>query len=183
MTRGDFGSELAHCPTSDKALHGMVAVVPFAAGLSHEADAIMSRFGDSWTHNLKQLIISVEGICPDWRPQREDLLNQADLCKKMRDNKHYNKIGALARELKDQRTMIKKFQGNQTFCRPVDASVLKHAGQAVDFGVETVAFTYLLFRVQSSWLTIDDVPQAEQAVLKLKADLAPSAVGHYSLFK
>ena len=91
MTRGDFGSELAHCPTSDKALHGMVAVVPFAAGLSHEADAIMSRFGDSWTHNLKQLISSVEGICPDWRPQREDLLNQADLCKKMRDNKHYNK--------------------------------------------------------------------------------------------
>jgi len=92
------------------------------------------------------------------------------------DNKNYCAIGPLASELTEQIALIKSVHVDRAGFL-METALLKRCQEAIERGVETVAFTFLLFNTHRQWpKTLTNVPVARTAVKDLRAELVKTKV-------
>ena len=140
-----------------------------------EAVHILHVFGASWSADLTALADGIESACPDWHGARDTILDHPDLVSALCDNPDYSAVGPLSAELKSQIKLVKSI-GTFHSGALVDAALLSRAAQVADYGVETVAYTFVLWKLTRSWLSIDNQTMAEGEVEELKAKLVPTRV-------
>lgn len=58
----------------------------------------------------------------------------------------------------------------------VSPEIMKNCQDALDFGVETVAFTFVVFKLKRGWASIINATVAATAVEELRAELKPTGV-------
>eukprot|EP00959_Pyramimonas_sp_CCMP1952_P070627 1474896-Pyramimonas_sp.AAC.1 len=81
----------------------------------------------------------------------------------MCDNPKYGSIGALARDLEEIYGAIKGVHADR-HGPVVEEATMKRCRNAVDFGVETVGFTFALFCIVRTWpAEVVNVAQARVA--------------------
>eukprot|EP00971_Amphidinium_carterae_P207533 4117897-Amphidinium_carterae.1 len=142
------------------------------ASLCSCAEDICQAFTESWTRDVDKISATIGESIPAWQHVKSALLapENAAVREALVSNPKYTALSQLAQELRGQHALISKATVGL-----MDASVVKKTGDMVAYAMETVTFTYILWRVTVAWPSnIANVPQAEQAVQQLRKELAKS---------
>ena len=75
---------------------------------------------------------------------QENLLENTDIINALLKNAKYPSISKCVSELKAQRDLIKQWNADHAALKLVDAMVMRAASEALDRGIQTAAFTYVL---------------------------------------
>lgn len=164
-------------PTADpyhlRTLHGVFSdVQAFGAQANAEMERLASAFREMWVRDLRSLTSEIQQACPVWEPFREQLCTNPKVCEQLCNNPKYGSIGVLAGELKKQVKFVKVLNRQGVMVPP---DVVTEAASAADHGVETVGFTYFVFRVIRGFpKQLTTQAAAAAAVEQLKKELKPS---------
>ena len=93
-------------------------------------------------------------------------------CEALCANEKYSGLGHLCQELQGQLAHVKGIQSKIGF----DPELLKRVRDDIRLGVETVVYTYCVWRFTRAWRTIDNQPEALKAVDELRNAIKPSKV-------
>lgn len=148
-------SDWLHCPTLDR----VVCVEALQATLegARFVEAVVAK---AWLKDIDDLAAALSSSCPPWEHARQDLLKRPDVLKTLMDNVslHYSKIGPLVNELKEHLRLLKVLDGDgHGFI--IEPAKVKEKGALVSHGIETVAYTYLV------WQLCKELPQIESPKL------------------
>ncbi|CAK0885524.1 unnamed protein product, partial [Prorocentrum cordatum] len=164
-------------PYHSKAFHSIVDFEPFNRSIRACFVAVQGAFGGSWSSNLAALRGAIEEGCPNWQWAKDTLLDHVDLCDALCKNEKYSSLSPLAAEIKRQVKLIKRADHYPCLPPLVDPKGLKDSVIAGDLGIETVSFTFAIYKLLKSWPgSVLSKPEAEKQVIALKKSLEPSKV-------
>lgn len=164
---------VGRCHPSD--LDGICNDERIAKCLRQDTREVLGKFAARWAADIKKLVGALQQACPQWSSFRETLLDNTSMVEEMCSNPRYGQIGPLQQQLNRLVRFIKHVHADRRGAL-VDAELMKTAKDTADFGVETVAFTFFLYKVTRSWKDIVNVAVASKAVETLRKELAPSGI-------
>ena len=154
------GSHQIHCTALDK----LIIQEEFVTLLGR-ARALVGKIVKRWLADLNAIHSALEEACPNWAPFRNDMLLRPDIIQSLLDNvdKHYIKIGPLVKELRDHLKLVKVLHGDGAgvILQPTD---YKNKKEMCQFGVGTVAFTFLAYQVVLEIPKIQNLKLIEEKV-------------------
>ena len=123
---------------------------------------------------MQQMINVIHAFCPQWQDKRETLCSEKDLVKALAfmDQKHYNAIGPLTKSMREQLKLMKSFKEPAL----VDVALVTQVREAIEFGIETVAFSYFFRHTEQVWLDVENAAISARNVEKMRAELANTGV-------
>ncbi|CAK0899474.1 unnamed protein product [Prorocentrum cordatum] len=172
--------QLCDCESVDVASHIPILkqfVNPKALGpvLLEQSLTIQSRFAETWTKDLESLCEQVEASCPNYAPVRESLLSNDVMIETLTNNPKYGGIGKLTSLMKEYRRLVKVLHADRQPAL-ISAEVTKKTKELIDLGVETVAFTFFIWKVKVAWKDVVNPTLAKKNVEQLRLELKPSGV-------
>ena len=150
----------------------------YPSEVSKDAERIQGDFAAVWNTALEHYASTLESYCPQWALARNELLEPKNkaVAESPAFNPKYPEIGPLAQRLGKQVKVIKDVTSDK-LGSVVAEGVPKRCRAAVDGGIETVAFGFVLFNILKEWPeNILNVPMAKKAVKGVRADLAATGV-------
>jgi hypothetical protein len=140
-----------------KALAGHFDAAAIGANLALQVGTVFSTFSDAWTEDLRKQIDAISAFCPPWFLHKETLLEKRDLCLQLLGNTEgYQKLGSLCKHVKDT-CKTAKLVG----LLPLD--VLNTAKAVASQGIETVAYTFVVFYVYTELPKMTSLLAIQQA--------------------
>ena len=139
--------QVLHCDLLDRSIFAAEVQKSIVA----QSEALQAQVAAVWKADVDSLKAHLRGMCPKWESKRESLLTEDVLCKELLSNTaNYAKIGPVAEELRYWGKEFRKLHGdNAGVLLPLEW--LKEIGSAADFGIETVAFTYVIAHVRNEF--------------------------------
>ena len=139
--------QVLHCDLLDRSIFAAEVQKSIVA----QSEALQAQVAAVWKADVDSLKAHLRGMCPKWESKRESLLTEDVLCKELLSNTaNYAKIGPVADELRYWGKEFRKLHGdNAGVLLPLEW--LKEIGSAADFGIETVAFTYVIAHVRNEF--------------------------------
>lgn len=140
-----------------------------------DAVTLVENFGNQWSRDIKTLSDTLEKACPNWSVHRETLLTNTEMVEAMCSNPLYGHIGPLQQKLNHYMKMIKSLHADRRGA-VVEATLVSTAKTLTDLGVETVAFTFFLYKLTRTFKMIENPTILAKEVAKLREELKPSGV-------
>ena len=130
-------------------LDGILKREVFQANLADCISKCVLKFSTRWSSDMTVLCDALDQACPSWEPVRDTLLDEKIMVKAMVDNERYSSIAPLMNEVRNQIKLVKSIHSDRRGAL-VDAGLIQRAVRCSDFAVETVAFTFYLFKVSGT---------------------------------
>ena len=151
LQSGDFASRTGGRPMIRQHYTGFDGIIDPGAmhqSVEAETDRIQAVMASRWMSDLQTLESGIRRMCPQWQDQKEVLLDCPEMCAELMKNKHYRKIGGLSGEIGRAVKFLKCLHADggprlEGFTREKIASFKSTA----NFGVETVAYTYMVYHL------------------------------------
>ena len=138
--------------------------------VAEEVARLEETMGDAWTNGLMLLTTGIKQMCPAWQGVRDTLLDHAEVVQQLLTNRDYKKIGGLAGEITEALTLLKGLHADHRG-RVVSKDVAQEAKDAMTFGIETVAFTYMCHHLTTVFPTITDLDSMATRVADVKYNI------------
>ena len=121
------------------------------ASLTRRVVELQHRIGQTWVEHAASMAALLEKCIPHgWLLQKDELMDNDELCQLLASNKEFAKIGPLATDATGLMLLFKKLH-KDGHGMLIEAPALKLLQSAIDDAISTACFTYAVVMIRREW--------------------------------